>query len=252
MTETEQSGPSAGTPTQEVRAIARSWNYDAFIAATLAPSAAQEELIALAAFVGDLERIVTTVQEPTLALIRIQWWRDALAAMRETGRSDHPIGSQLARSLRTETLPLPLMQAITDTFTDQLSAPEISDAQALKSFLAKRYATPLQLAARILRAAPDDALIRHAGEAYGAARLAGADAQALKSAGINVPGDEISALASAGFAELRVGLRTADKATRCAVLPASLAPLYLRAGPTGPTPLRRLLRLARVHWLAKG
>ncbi|MEO0619072.1 MAG: squalene/phytoene synthase family protein [Pseudomonadota bacterium] len=249
MTERRDSVSSPGDQGLEIRAIARGWNYDAFIAAALAPATAQDDLIALAAFIGDLERIVATVQEPTLALIRIQWWRDALAAMRESGRSDHLIGSRLAARIKDGTLPLPQMHAITDTFTDQLSAPEIADTQALKSFLAKRYATPFQLAARILAVTPGDDLIKHAGEAYGAARLAGADQQTLMSAGIRVPHTDVASIASVAFDAFRPSLRAADKLARCAVLAASLSPLYLRAGSQGPTPLRRLIRLARVHWL---
>ena len=68
--------PSEYALSLEVRETARQWNFDGYLAATLAPGACQNDLIAVAAFVGELERILHTVSEPTLVQIRIQWWRD--------------------------------------------------------------------------------------------------------------------------------------------------------------------------------
>ena len=75
------SGAGAAAGGDPVIASARSGEPDRYLAALLAPPAARADLLALAAFASELARVPSLVtREPTMGEIRLQWWRDALAA----------------------------------------------------------------------------------------------------------------------------------------------------------------------------
>ena len=60
-----------------VRTSARAHAPDRFYAALFAQAEARADLIALAAFSGEIERISRQVSEAALGEIRVAWWRDA-------------------------------------------------------------------------------------------------------------------------------------------------------------------------------
>ena len=62
-------------------AIVRAADRDRYISALLAPADRRLDLMTLYAFDAELARIATTVSEPLLGEIRLQWWRDALAPL---------------------------------------------------------------------------------------------------------------------------------------------------------------------------
>ena len=63
-----------------IRESARLNESDRYISALLAPRAARDDLITLAAYLGEVRRIALTVSETALGEIRLQWWRDVLSA----------------------------------------------------------------------------------------------------------------------------------------------------------------------------
>ena len=73
-----RAGSAAASEREAVRAAARELDYDRYLAALLAPRRARDDLMALAAFHGEIARIPLTVREPAIGDIRLQWWRDAL------------------------------------------------------------------------------------------------------------------------------------------------------------------------------
>ncbi|MCH9020134.1 MAG: squalene/phytoene synthase family protein, partial [Proteobacteria bacterium] len=60
---------------------ARRYDRDRYLCALFAPAARREALFALLAFNAEVARIRETVSEPMLGLIRLQWWRDAIAGI---------------------------------------------------------------------------------------------------------------------------------------------------------------------------
>jgi phytoene synthase len=68
--------PSALSP---VAAIARAEDPDRFLAALFAPPARREALFALIAYNHELARARVAAKTPLIALMRLQWWRDAVA-----------------------------------------------------------------------------------------------------------------------------------------------------------------------------
>lgn len=238
----------------DVRKTARTWNFDSYLAATLAPADVQNDLIALAAFVGELERICQTVSEPALMQIRVQWWRDELQRIARDKTSDHPIGASLVDAAARHDLPIGLLIGIADAVADQLSGLNFSDDHLLSVWFAKRYAAPVELAARCLGAEIDGRAVSLAGRVCGLSSLvtrtrSGID---LKEAfGITGTEDELATEMATTLDQLIDRVKTKPRVARVPFLPASLAGVDVRAqnGPVGP--LRRLLKITSAHWLGR-
>lgn len=113
MGPTERRGAPAGAlDVDVVRTAARAFERDRYLAALLAPSAVRGDLIALAAFAGELARIPAYVSEPMVGEIRLQWWRDTITAglARLDGEvsgeeAGHPVAAAVIAAARRHALP---------------------------------------------------------------------------------------------------------------------------------------------------
>lgn len=76
----------------------REQNYDRYLACLYLPQEIRGLAIALYAFDAEIIKISRAISEPMTGEIRIQWWRDTLAA----GVSDNPTHNPLADTLLTE------------------------------------------------------------------------------------------------------------------------------------------------------
>src|SRR6516162_2265615 len=63
-----------------VAAIVRRHDRDRFQTALFAPAAKREALLALYAFNYEIARVRESVTEPALGQIRLEWWRETIAA----------------------------------------------------------------------------------------------------------------------------------------------------------------------------
>ena len=91
---------------------ARAHAYEHYLSAILAGHA-RDDLIALAAFYGDIKSIVWRVSEPHLGEIRLQWWRDWLNQLAVSGKgcvTGNPLADSFGEVVMTYNLP---RQAIT-------------------------------------------------------------------------------------------------------------------------------------------
>src|ERR1700732_3880785 len=65
--------------------LVRRHDRDRFQTVLFAPAARREALFALYAFNYEIARVRESVTEPMLGQIRLQWWREAIAAAFESG-----------------------------------------------------------------------------------------------------------------------------------------------------------------------
>ena len=72
--------PSPRPPSRDVRDAARAYDRDRYLSALLAPSRARDDLVVLAAYLGEIQRVPLMIREALAGEIRLQWWRDALSA----------------------------------------------------------------------------------------------------------------------------------------------------------------------------
>lgn len=113
--------PGAPDTTDLVRATARAFERDRYLTALLAPRSVRSDLIALAAFAGEVGRIPVFASEPMIGQIRLQWWRDAVAAMDRPGQATgHPIADALSSAVQRHALQTSKLVSAIDAQSDRL------------------------------------------------------------------------------------------------------------------------------------
>ena len=164
----------AGAPItwQEITAVARTWQYDRYLAATLAARHNLNDLIILAAFAAEVDRILATVSEPAIAAIRLQWWRDALdtPAPETTG---NPLADQLRNTMHGKNLPGDLFAHYIEAQDVELYSDLLPDLAALDDHFTNRDGILFELAICTLGVTPDAQMreaIKAGAQAYGFAR----------------------------------------------------------------------------------
>jgi len=274
-----------------VVAAARAGEPDRYLAALLAPAAARTDLLALAAFAGEVARVPYIAgSEPAIGEIRLQWWRDALQSADDTALTGNPVADVLRTAARRHILPRALLLDIIEARSFELAGEDMADDAALQTYLWKSEGAVFALAGRILapgRSADIEPAAAAGGQAYGLSRLLLGLAHALSRGRLLLPQSRLEAagvtqaelLAGEGgpsVAALLAGLRDQARTSlvtsrqhvanlpreaRPAFLPLALVQSYLRAlerpgrdllrGVVEIAPLTRVVRIAMAHWLGR-
>jgi 15-cis-phytoene synthase len=247
MSETLKSPANDSTPFDSARATARAGAPDRYVAALLAPRAVRDDLIVLAAFSAEIEKIPLQVSEPHLGEIRIQWWRDALLSSQPQTKTGHPIADAFADTIQRHDLPQSHISDHLDAAVHGLYADAPADDQQLALELDMKEGVLFALAAHILGGKPVDpatAVIHDAAQAYGLTRLALTLPFALARgrtpfppllAPANDPPNwnaaitNVAAAARRHLAHVRAAYSAQPTAIKTALLPLALVEPYLRA-----------------------
>jgi phytoene synthase len=98
--------PPSPDTTAYVAERARHQERERFLASLFAPPHLRRDLWALYAFNAEVARIPDTVSEPLLGRMKLQWWRDTLAAIAAGGGGPvgHPLAQALATTMRSHRL----------------------------------------------------------------------------------------------------------------------------------------------------
>lgn len=273
-----------------IAASARAGEPDRYLAALLAPPFARPHLLALAAFLSELARVpARTTREPAMGQIRLQWWRDAIAAP-QGERTGNPVADGLRASIRACDLPVGVLVEAIDARELDLARHGLADEAALAAYLWRNEGAPFALAAGILARSPEvdprPAAVA-GGEAYGLARLLMGLPNALARGRVPLPQSRLDAFdvssaellsgsdggkmapllarlceeAREALARSRAEVANLPRATWPAFLPLALVGTYLRAleggartilrSPPQVTPLKRVAKIAMAHWLGR-
>jgi 15-cis-phytoene synthase len=258
----------------QVRLSARSHAPDRFYAALFAPSEARADLIALAAFTGEIERISRQVSEAALGEIRVAWWREAFLSRGESGRSGNPVLDAFAEVIRRRSLPLGRIEDYLSAHAAAMYGEEADTAEGFDADLIATDGTPFALAGAILGLEFDAETIALAGRAQGLTRIAlelpydtmhGRNRLPPMIAGPHPNPPDLSAEiarlaadAKAELANLRRHLSDKPRGFVTPLLPLALLEPYFRAlQKAGHEPARdiveiapiaRMWRIARAHW----
>jgi phytoene synthase len=274
-----------------VAAAARAGEPDRYLAALLAPPSARPHLLALAAFLGELALVPARVtREPAMGQIRLQWWRDAIAAP-AGARTGNPVADALRATIRTCHLPAAVLVEAIDARELDLARHGLADDAALAAYLWRSEGAPFALAAGMLSPGAEEQDLRPAAaagaQAYGLARLLMGLTNALARGRVPLPQSRLDAFhvrsaellsgadsgkvaslitnlcdeAREALARSRKEVANLPRATRPAFLPLALVGTYLRAleggaqsilrSPPRVTPLKRVARIAVAHWLGR-
>ncbi|HSR80907.1 MAG TPA: squalene/phytoene synthase family protein [Hyphomicrobiaceae bacterium] len=273
-----------------VAASARTGEPDRYLAALLAPPSARPHLLALAAFLSELGCLPARVtREPAMGQIRLQWWREAIAAA-EGVRTGNPVADALRTAIRACHWPTAVLVEAIDAHELDLARHGLADDGALAAYLWRSEGAPFALAAGILsggtQSDPQPAAAASA-QAYGLARLLMGLPNALAHGRVPLPQSRLAALhvssaellsgadgaevatllgnlceeASEALARSRTEVANLPRAMWPAFLPLALVGTYLRAleggarsilrSPPQVTPLKRITRIAVAHWFGR-
>lgn len=93
-------------------ALVRTYDPDRFLLSMFAPSSVREDLWALFAFNHEISKTREVVSESTLGLIRLQWWRDAVAGIYAGRILEHEVIKPLAQAIKRHDLPQDLFETL--------------------------------------------------------------------------------------------------------------------------------------------
>jgi phytoene synthase len=156
-----------------VRAEARDLDHDRYLAALLAPAPTRDALLTIAAFHGEIARIPTSVREPAMGAIRLQWWRDTLCGDATAVQTGSPVADQLRHAIASGGLPIVEVSSIIDAYETLLQPGALADAAALNGFLDASQGAAFRLSARVLGSEEGKArgIVGAAAQAYGRVQL---------------------------------------------------------------------------------
>jgi phytoene synthase len=117
------------------------------VADLFAPSAARRHLFALHAFAAEIARVREVVHEPALGEVRLQWWRDALAAGDGEG---HPVAAAVIETMRTHALPPAAFDMLIEGRIFDLYDDSMVTTDDLEAYAGQTASSVLQLAALVL------------------------------------------------------------------------------------------------------
>jgi NADH dehydrogenase [ubiquinone] 1 alpha subcomplex assembly factor 6 len=118
-----------------VAALVRRHDRDRYQTALFAPVACREALFALYAFNYEIARARENVTQPTLGRIRLEWWRETIAAAYGTGSARrHPIVEPLTDAIRKYRLTRQHFERLIDTRTEDFNDDPLPELAALEAY----------------------------------------------------------------------------------------------------------------------
>ncbi|WAJ31119.1 phytoene/squalene synthase family protein [Antarcticirhabdus aurantiaca] len=266
----------------ECERIVREAGPDRAVSLGFAPREKQPGLLALYAFDIEAGRVRDHVSQPLAGEIRLQWWRDRIAAAAAVEAAGHPVADALLATIRAHALPVDALDRYVEARIFDLYDDPMPDRAAFEAYAGETQSAILMLAAMILdsEAAPGAAeAAGHGGVALAAVQAIRRLPIARRRGPIVLPGDLLAAagcsaealqggdaqaggravLAMADFAEEHWRAFEAvakPPSLRPALLPVSLVPSLLRKVRADPAAclersveIGALARLAR-YWRA--
>lgn len=248
-----------------IAALARAQDPDRFLCALFAPPPRREALFALIAYNTELGRARAAARTPLIALMRLQWWREAVqdaAAGRPPRR--HEVAAPLHDAIAAGALDPPLLLAMADAREAEAEEEGIPTRAAFQAFLRGTGGGFALAAGRLLGVAEGESLaaLQAAGAVQGLAGVlrsqpalarqgrcllpldALAEHGLTLEAAVAAPAapplrDLLRAMAAAGLAEARraaEGLRGLPRGAVAAALPLVLARRDLHRLAAGAAP----------------
>jgi NADH dehydrogenase [ubiquinone] 1 alpha subcomplex assembly factor 6 len=158
---------SISDPVLSCADVVRGADYDRYLSVLFARQEARAALFALYAFNYEVAKTAEAVSEPTLGLIRLQWWREAIAGIYDQTPRRHEVVLALSTAIHAFNLPRNLFDALIDAREQDLNPTPFSNPIALENYADATSGHLMRLAARILGAGNDfDGTARSIGAAY--------------------------------------------------------------------------------------
>lgn len=263
--------------TDLVMEAVRAADHDRYLTALYAPHEKRAALFSLYAFNAEISAIRDRIHEALPGEIRLQWWRDAIAA--DGDETGHPIADALKATIAAHRLPKRALDNMLEARIFDLYDDPMPSRTDLEGYCGETAAALIQLAAMVLDPAEAPRFADLAGRAGCAQAITGlllllplhrrrgqcfVPADILTAAGSSpeefVAGDggpgapraiaAMIALAREHLSAFEQGASTLPASLRPAFLPLALSRAYLTKIENG-APLRGAPRLSalRRHWV---
>jgi NADH dehydrogenase [ubiquinone] 1 alpha subcomplex assembly factor 6 len=145
----ESCSPGSGR-LSPVAALVRRHDRDRFQTALFAPPELREPLFALYAFNYEIARVRETVSQPVLGQIRLQWWRESIAAAFDGGPVRHHIVEALTATIRAHGLTRAHFDRLIDAREEDLQEAPAATFSALENYAEGTSARLIYLALETL------------------------------------------------------------------------------------------------------
>jgi phytoene synthase len=243
----------AHTQLSSCERLVRKEDFDRYLAALFAPVTVRPHLLALYACNYEVAKTAESVSQPTLGLIRLQWWRDAVGEIYAGRIRNHEMVQAIAAAIGAHALPRSLFDALIDARENDLEESPFADMATLEAYADATSGNVIRLTLRILGAGDRfDGCAREAGIAYaltgllralphhaaqrrlmlplGAVQAAGLSKEDIFSGRMSANiSTLIATIAQQGRMHLRaVASMHVGRSFLPALLPATLTPLYLK------------------------
>lgn len=147
--------------------MVRAADYDRYLSVLFAAKEKREALFALYAFNFEVAKTAEAVSEPTLGLIRLQWWREAIEGIFDGTPRRHVVVLALSAAVERFQLPRLLFDGLIDAREQDLSSTPFAEMANFESYADAVSGHLMRLAARILGAGNAlDGYARSLGIAY--------------------------------------------------------------------------------------
>ncbi len=161
-------------PLSPLAELLRRRDPDRFQTALFAPAAHREALFAIYAFNSEIARVREIASLPMLGRIRLEWWRETIAASyEEAPPRRHIVALPLTQAIRERALARAHFERLIAARESDLAAEPPPDLDALEAYAAASSASLVELALEVLGASGAEAREAgtHIGIAYALAGL---------------------------------------------------------------------------------
>ena len=154
----------------ESAAFVRAHDRDRYLSALLAREPARSQLMALYAADIELRSIPRRVSEPLVGEMRLQWWRDTIAALCEGRPSGNPRADALMPAIQSGRLPLAAFEQMIEAHRIDAYGEMMRTQDELAAYCGAAFGIPVQLACLVLsggQETPSGTAAGHAGVVAG-------------------------------------------------------------------------------------
>jgi len=148
-------------------ALLQKHDADRYLTVLFAPAERREALFAVYAFNLEIARVREAVREPMMGMIRLQWWRDALAEIGQGKIRAHEVVRPLAQAIADHQLDLVLFERLIAARERDLDLEPPADLPSLVDYARNSAGLLTQLALDVLGKPAVE--VREAGQAAGIA-----------------------------------------------------------------------------------
>ncbi len=155
-----------------VMGTVRAADHDRYLTALYAPADKRDALFSLYAFNAEIAGIRDRIHEPLPGEVRLQWWRDVIAAGGDAG-AGHPVADALNTTIAAFKLPKPAFENMLEARIFDLYDDPMPSRTDLEGYCGETAAALIQLAAMVLDPAEASRIAELAGRAGCAQAITG-------------------------------------------------------------------------------